>query len=126
MLLGVGLALSLLSCRRGEVLEALMAQKASGTIPGIHGRLVYNESKQRYFSLPVCCSLIPSQGDLGAIAEQYDVAISTACAALEHIVVESMDTAVQCVQFLKRSGVGVATFIALDKVGVKSYCLGHR
>ena len=55
-------------------------------------------------------------GDLGTIDEQYDVAVSTACAALDHIVVDSMDTAVQCVSYLKRSGVGCATFIGLDKV----------
>ncbi len=56
------------------------------------------------------------QGDLGAIDEQYDVAISTACGALDHIVVDSMDTAIRCVEFLKRGNVGMATFIALDKV----------
>lgn len=58
------------------------------------------------------------QGDLGAIDEHYDIAISTACGALDNIVVDSMDTAVKCVEFLRHNNVGVATFIALDKVGV--------
>ena len=57
-----------------------------------------------------------TQGDLGAIDEQYDVAISTACGALDHIVVDTMDTAVKCVEFLKKNNVGTATFIGLDKV----------
>ena len=56
------------------------------------------------------------QGDLGAIDEKYDVAISTACGALDHIVVDSIDTAQRCVKFLKKNNVGVATFIGLEKM----------
>ena len=56
------------------------------------------------------------QGDLGAIDEKYDVAISTACRALDSIVVDTMITAQQGVEFLKKNGVGVATFIGLDKM----------
>lgn len=56
------------------------------------------------------------QGDLGAIDEKYDVAVSTACAALDHIVVDTINTAQQCVEYLKQHGVGVATFIGLDKM----------
>lgn len=79
---------------RGKVLQYLLQQRDSGALPGVHGRL----------------------GDLGTINEKYDVAVSTACAALDHIVVDSMDTAMQCVNYLKKSGVGCATFIGLDKV----------
>ena len=96
------------------MLEALLAQKTSGAIPGIHGRLVRVASRVLIASLPDC--FVTVQGDLGAIPERYDVAISTACPALEHIVVDCMETGVRCVQFLKSSGIGVATFIALDKV----------
>jgi len=56
------------------------------------------------------------QGDLGAIDEKYDVAVSTACPALDHIVVDTINTAQQCVEHLKQHGVGVATFIGLDKM----------
>lgn len=61
------------------------------------------------------------QGDLGAVDEKYDVAISTACGALDNIVVDTMDTAIKCVQFLRQNNIGVATFIGLDKVGVVVY-----
>ncbi|NXW27362.1 SMC4 protein, partial [Phaetusa simplex] len=81
---------------RGKVLEALLQQKKSGNIHGIYGRL----------------------GDLGAIDEKYDVAISSCCGALDNIVVDTIDTAQECVNFLKASGIGVATFIALDKMAV--------
>ncbi|XP_053315519.1 structural maintenance of chromosomes protein 4 [Spea bombifrons] len=81
---------------RGKVLDALIQQKKSGKIPGIYGRL----------------------GDLGAIDEKYDVAISSSCGALDHIVVDTIDTAQECVNFLKRQNVGVATFVGLDKMKV--------
>ncbi|XP_069721223.1 structural maintenance of chromosomes protein 4 isoform X2 [Phaenicophaeus curvirostris] len=81
---------------RGKVLEALLQQKRCGNIPGLYGRL----------------------GDLGAIDEKYDVAISSCCGALDNIVVDTIDTAQACVNFLKASGIGVATFIALDKMTV--------
>ncbi|XP_061683250.1 structural maintenance of chromosomes protein 4 isoform X2 [Syngnathoides biaculeatus] len=81
---------------RGKVLDALMQQKSSCRIPGIYGRL----------------------GDLGAIDEKYDVAISSSCGALDHIVVDTIDTAQKCVTFLKEQNIGVATFIVLDKMKV--------
>jgi len=81
---------------RGKVLDALMQQKRSGNIPGIFGRL----------------------GDLGAIDEKYDVAISSCCAALDNILVDTIDTAQKCVNFLKAQNIGVATFIGLDKMKV--------
>ncbi|XP_069004313.1 structural maintenance of chromosomes protein 4 isoform X1 [Embiotoca jacksoni] len=79
---------------RGKVLDALMQQKKSGRIPGIFGRL----------------------GDLGAIDEKYDVAISSSCGALDNIAVDTIDTAQRCVTFLKEQNIGVATFIGLDKM----------
>uniref|UniRef100_A0A8C8VJ52 Structural maintenance of chromosomes protein n=1 Tax=Pelusios castaneus TaxID=367368 RepID=A0A8C8VJ52_9SAUR len=81
---------------RGKVLDALIQQKKSGKIPGIYGRL----------------------GDLGAIDEKYDVAISSSCGALDYIVVDTIDTAQECVNFLKSQGTGTATFIGLDKMRV--------
>lgn len=57
-------------------------------------------------------------GDLGAIDEKYDIAISSCCHALDYIVVDSIDTAQECVNFLKKHNIGVATFIGLDKMAV--------
>lgn len=81
---------------RGKVLDALMQQKCSGKIPGILGRL----------------------GDLGAIDNTYDIAISSSCGALDNIVVDTIDTAQKCVTFLKAQNIGIATFIGLDKMKV--------
>lgn len=79
---------------KGRVQDAIMEQKRSGQIPGIFGRL----------------------GDLGGIDPKYDVAISTACGPLDNVVVDTVETGQQCINFLKRSNTGTATFIALDKM----------
>ena len=55
-------------------------------------------------------------GDLGAIDALYDVAISTACGALDHIVVETAEAGQECVQFLRDNNLGFATFILMDKM----------
>jgi len=78
---------------RSSLLKALLAAKASGAIPGILGRL----------------------GDLGAIDKRYDVAVSTAAGALDHIVVETTEAAQRCVELLRQRKLGVATFLILDR-----------
>ena len=89
---------------QGTVLSALMEQKTKGKILGIHGRL----------------------GDLGSIDGKYDVAISTACGALDNIVVSDAESAQKCVQFLREKNLGVATFLILDKQKFGSDALGKR
>ena len=78
---------------RGAVVKALLAAKAEGTIDGIYGRL----------------------GDLGAISGKYDIAVSTACGALDYIVVATTSAAQRCVDLLRRHNLGVATFLILEK-----------
>lgn len=78
---------------QGSVLKAILQAKDSNQIVGIHGRM----------------------GDLGAIDAKYDVAISTACPALDYIVVETTSAAQACVELLRRKNLGVATFMILDK-----------
>ncbi|GFS86862.1 structural maintenance of chromosomes protein 4 [Nephila pilipes] len=77
-----------------SMLKGLIKEKSEGRIPGIYGRL----------------------GDLGAIDEKYDVAISTACGRLDNIVTDTISTAQKCVEFLKKHNLGYATFIALDQM----------
>jgi chromosome segregation ATPase len=54
-------------------------------------------------------------GDLGAIDARYDVAASTACGALDYIVVDTTATASRCVELLRERQLGVATFLILEK-----------
>ncbi len=77
------------------VLLALMKEKRSGRIPGVHGRL----------------------GDLGAIDAKYDTAISTACGGmLNYIVVDTTSTGQKCIEHLRKHNLGRANFIILDKM----------
>ncbi|XP_027358682.1 structural maintenance of chromosomes protein 4 isoform X2 [Abrus precatorius] len=78
---------------QGSVLKAILKAKETKQIEGIYGRM----------------------GDLGAIDEKYDVAISTACPGLDYIVVETTNAAQACVELLRRENLGVATFMILEK-----------
>jgi structural maintenance of chromosome 4 len=76
------------------VLSALMKESAAGRIKGVHGRL----------------------GDLGIIDNKFDIAISTACSSLNFVVVDTTATGQKCVEFLRKNGLGRASFIILDKM----------
>lgn len=78
----------------GNVLTGLMRLKESGRINGFHGRL----------------------GNLGAIDQKYDVAISTACPSLDNLVVNSVEVGQQCIDYLRKNNLGRANFILLDRL----------
>ena len=75
------------------VLTGLMRAQKNGILSGVYGRL----------------------GDLGTIEDKYDVAISTACPALNSIVVETTKDAQKCVKYLRAKNLGRATFMILEK-----------
>ncbi|XP_062181355.1 structural maintenance of chromosomes protein 4 [Phragmites australis] len=79
---------------QNAALKAILQAKESNQIQGIYGRL----------------------GDLGAIDEKYDVAISTACSGLKYIVVETTNSAQACIELLRRRNLGeTVTCLILDK-----------
>jgi structural maintenance of chromosome 4 len=82
---------------QGNVLTALMHMKESGRIDGFHGRL----------------------GNLGTIDQQYDVAISTACSALDNFVTDTVEAGQQCIEYLRKTNLGRGNFICLDKLRVR-------
>ena len=55
-------------------------------------------------------------GDLATIDPRYDVAISTACASLDSIVVDTTEGAQQCIEFLRSTNGGRANFVPLDRM----------
>eukprot|EP00548_Thalassiothrix_antarctica_P014783 CAMPEP_0194173054 /NCGR_PEP_ID=MMETSP0154-20130528/7439_1 /TAXON_ID=1049557 /ORGANISM="Thalassiothrix antarctica, Strain L6-D1" /LENGTH=1322 /DNA_ID=CAMNT_0038885969 /DNA_START=60 /DNA_END=4024 /DNA_ORIENTATION=+ len=55
-------------------------------------------------------------GDLATIDPKYDVAVSTACGMLDHIVVQTTAGAQRCLQYLRQKNLGRANFIPLDKM----------
>ncbi|KAH7143631.1 RecF/RecN/SMC [Dactylonectria macrodidyma] len=82
---------------RGNVLAALMRMRESGRIDGFNGRL----------------------GNLGTIDQKYDVAISTACGALDNFVTETVEAGQQCIEYLRKNNLGRGNFICLDKLRVR-------
>eukprot|EP00039_Didymoeca_costata_P015826 m.274153 g.274153 ORF g.274153 m.274153 type:complete len:1308 (+) comp16286_c0_seq3:169-4092(+) len=54
-------------------------------------------------------------GDLGAIDAKYDCAVTTACGALNNLVVDTVSTGQWCIQYLKEHNIGRVTIICLDK-----------
>ncbi|KAG0242339.1 hypothetical protein BGX31_000372 [Mortierella sp. GBA43] len=79
---------------RSTVLNSLMRQRDIGMINGIHGRL----------------------GNLGAIDDMYDVAVSTACPALDNIVVDNVEVGQQCVEFVRKNNLGRVSLILLNQL----------
>jgi structural maintenance of chromosome 4 len=82
---------------QGNVLTGLMRLKESGRIDGFHGRL----------------------GNLGTIDQKYDVAISTACGALDNFVTDTVEGGQQCIEYLRKTNLGRGNFMCLDKLGNK-------
>jgi structural maintenance of chromosome 4 len=60
--------------------------------------------------------LLGRLGNLGAIDDQYDVAITTACPSLNHFVVETTSGGQACVEYLRKHSLGVSSFIILNKI----------
>jgi len=86
------------------LLDSLMKAQKNGKLSGILGRL----------------------GDLGTIAPEYDVAITTACPQLNWIVAESTKAAQTAVALLKKNKLGVATFMMLDSLKVNERDMGPK
>ncbi|OBZ79683.1 Structural maintenance of chromosomes protein 4 [Grifola frondosa] len=79
---------------QNKVLDSLTRLKNAGRINGFHGRL----------------------GSLGTIPEKYDVAISTACPALNNLVVDKVEQGQSCIEYLRQQSIGRASFIVLEKL----------
>ncbi|KAH9837376.1 RecF/RecN/SMC [Rhodofomes roseus] len=79
---------------RGQVLDSLTRLRNTGRISGFHGRL----------------------GSLGTIPEKYDVAVSTACTALNNLVVDTVEQGQACIEYLRQQSIGRASFMVLEKL----------
>lgn len=76
------------------VLSSLNKLKAQGRIKGFHGRL----------------------GDLGVIDDKYDVAVTTACSALNNLVVDTVEQGQACIEHLRKNNIGRASILILEKL----------
>jgi len=55
-------------------------------------------------------------GDFGTIDEKYDIAVSTACSHLEHILVEQTTDATNAVKYCERNNLGFNRYLVVDTV----------
>lgn len=62
------------------------------------------------------CGVMGRLGDLATIDPEYDVAVSTACGMLDHIVVQTTAGTQKCLEFLRKHNLGRASFCPLDKM----------
>jgi structural maintenance of chromosome 4 len=53
---------------------------------------------------------------LGTIPDKYDVAVSTACGALNSLVVDTVEQGQSCIEYLRKQNVGRASFMVLEKL----------
>ncbi|KAI0962099.1 hypothetical protein AcV7_001019 [Taiwanofungus camphoratus] len=79
---------------QNKVLDSLTRLRNAGRISGFHGRL----------------------GSLGTIPDKYDVAVSTACGALNNLVVDAVEQGQACIEYLRKQNVGRASFMVLEKL----------
>ncbi|GME74602.1 unnamed protein product [[Candida] boidinii] len=79
---------------RNRVLAALTRLSQSGRLEGFYGRL----------------------GDLGVIDDKYDIAISTGGGSLDDMVVDTVEIAQQCLDYMRKNNLGFGKFIILQKL----------
>ena len=77
-----------------KITSELIKAQREGKIHGLFGRL----------------------GDLGAIDQKYDIAISTACNQLDYLVVDNTQNARIILNYLRNNNIGTASIIILEKV----------
>ena len=77
-----------------KVVGDLIKAQSEGKIKGLYGRL----------------------GDLGAIDKKYDIAISSACSLLDHLVVDNIDNAKNIINYLRKNKIGTVNIIILEKI----------
>ena len=55
-------------------------------------------------------------GDLGVIDDKYDIAVTTACSALNNLVVDTVEQGQACIEHLRKGNIGRASFMVLEKL----------
>jgi structural maintenance of chromosome 4 len=93
------------------VLESLTKLGNAGRITGFHvGRIAGGSS------LSESIILQGRLGSLGTIPDKYDIAVSTACSALNNLVVDTVEQGQACIEYLRRQNIGRASFMVLEKL----------
>lgn len=97
---------------RSEEAKAALQSGGGGRSPAVKGILKAARANGELCKAGVLGRL----GDLCTVTAEYDIAVSTACGFLDHIVVRTTAGAQRCVEFLRKHNLGRASFIPLDKM----------
>lgn len=97
---------------RAEDTKAALQSKGGVRNPAVYGILKAAKNGGPLAKVGVLGRL----GDLAAISEKYDVAVSTVCGMLVHIIVQTTAGAQRCLDFKRQHNLGRANFIPLDKM----------
>jgi structural maintenance of chromosome 4 len=95
-----------------EAQATIQSNGGSRTSPAVQGILKAARTNGELSKAGVLGRL----GDLATIADEYDVAVSTACGHLDHVIVQTTAGAQRCLEFLRKHNLGRANFIPLDKM----------
>jgi structural maintenance of chromosome 4 len=95
---------------QNNVLDSLTRLKNSGRISGFH----VSQGSITYLSVVYLSQ--GRLGSLGTIADKFDIAISTACPALNSLVVDQVDQGQACIEYLRKQNIGRASFMVLEKL----------
>lgn len=98
---------------RSEEAKAALQSKGGGRSKAVDG--ILQAARQPGGELSKV-GVLGRLGDLATISSEYDIAVSTACGHLDHIVVQTTAGAQRCLEFLRRYNLGRANFIPLDKM----------
>ncbi|KAI5714400.1 hypothetical protein M8J76_016352 [Diaphorina citri] len=110
---------------RNQLIDFVMKLKRNDVVSGILGRLgdLGAIDEQYDQAVSTSCGSLDNIGDLGAIDEQYDQAVSTSCGSLDNIVCETVESCQQVLAEVKRANVGRVYLMALDQMGqYLKYC----
>ena len=95
-----------------EAQEMAQSKGGSRSCPAVQNILIAARNKGELSKVGVLGRL----GDLATVADEYDVAVSTASGHLDHVVVQTTAGAQRCLEFLRKNNLGRANFIPLDKM----------
>lgn len=72
------------------------------------------------YRITLTCHIQGRLGDLGVIDDKYDVAVTTACPTLNHLIVDSVKQGEACIDFLRKGNIGRANIMVLEKLPQKA------
>ncbi|CAG8551171.1 4572_t:CDS:10, partial [Dentiscutata erythropus] len=108
--------LELSSKDNNKIQDKLRSSLADARQKEEEARALLQSTQSRGQVLTSLLKLKDSGRNLGVIDDKYDIAVSTACQALDNIVVDSVEVGQNCIEYLRKNNLGRAQFILLQQL----------